>query len=162
MPYGYNGKILHVNLSNSTWEVEEPGEDWYRTYMGGSTFASYYLLKHLKPGTDPLSEDNVLIFACSVLTGAPLSGFNRYTVAAKSPLSNGFGETEAGGEPTADVTARTSRLRGIDIPPDMVPRAIDEFPVLAVLALFAEGETIFNGARELRVKESDRLSAMAS
>jgi aldehyde:ferredoxin oxidoreductase len=65
--------------------------------MGGSTFASYYLLKYLKPGTDPLSADNVLIFACSVLTGAPLSGFNRYTVAAKSPLSHGFGETEAGG-----------------------------------------------------------------
>ena len=82
MPYGYNGKILHVNLTDSKWEVEEPSEQWYRTYMGGSTFASYYLLKCLKPGTDPLSKDNLLIFACSVVTGAPLSGFNRSTVAA--------------------------------------------------------------------------------
>jgi len=69
---------------------------------------------------------------------------------------------EAGGEPIADITARTSSLRGIDVAPDLVPSAIDEFPLLAVLALFAEGETVFSGAGELRVKESDRLSAMAS
>jgi aldehyde:ferredoxin oxidoreductase len=97
MPYGYNGKILHVNLTRQNWEIEEPTENWYRTYMGGSSFVSYYLLKHLKPGTDPLSEDNILIFACSVITGAPLSGFNRYSVGAKSPLTGGFAETEAGG-----------------------------------------------------------------
>ncbi|MDM8556219.1 aldehyde ferredoxin oxidoreductase family protein [Desulfococcaceae bacterium HSG7] len=97
MPYGYNGKILHVNLSASTWEIEEPDENWYRTYVGGSSLASYYLLKNIKPDIDPLSEDNVLVFACSVVTGAPLSGFSRYTVAAKSPLTGGFGESEAGG-----------------------------------------------------------------
>jgi len=97
MPYGYNGKILHVNLSSSTWKIEEPSETWYRTYVGGSSLASYYLLKNIKPGIDPLSEENVLVFACSVVTGAPLSGFSRYTVAAKSPLTGGFGESEAGG-----------------------------------------------------------------
>ncbi len=97
MPYGYNGKILHVDLSNASWEVEEPGENWYRTYMGGSAFVSYHLLKNLKPGIDPLSPDNVLIFAASAVIGAPISGFNRYTVGAKSPLSHAFGETEAGG-----------------------------------------------------------------
>ncbi len=97
MPYGYNGKILHVNLSDNSWEVEEPSEKWYRTYMGGSAFASYYLLKMLKPGTDALDSGNVLVFTTSVVTGAPLSGYNRYTVAAKSPLTNCFGESEAGG-----------------------------------------------------------------
>ena len=97
MPFGYNGKVLHVDLTNNTWEVEEPDEKWYRIYMGGSCFASYYLLKYLKPGIDPLSEDNVLVFACSVVTGAPISGFNRYTVSAKSPLTGCFGESEAGG-----------------------------------------------------------------
>jgi len=97
MPFGYNGKILHVDLTDSSWDVEEPSEQWYRTYMGGSALASYYLLKHLKPGTDPLSEDNVLVFACSVVCGAPLSGFNRFTVAAKSPHTGGYGEAEAGG-----------------------------------------------------------------
>jgi len=97
MPYGYNGKILHVDLTSRTWSVEEPSETWYRTYMGGTGFAAYYLLKELKARTDPLSPDNVLIFATSVVCGAPLSGFNRYTVAAKSPLTGAFGETEAGG-----------------------------------------------------------------
>ncbi len=97
MPFGYNGKILHVDLTKQEWRVEEPGEKWYRTYMGGSAFASYYLLKLLKPGVDPLSPENVLIFACSVVTGAPISGWNRYTVAAKSPLTHAFGESEAAG-----------------------------------------------------------------
>ena len=97
MPFGYNGKILHVNLTTGTWEVEEPSERWYRTYMGGSSFASYYLLKNLKPGVDPLSPDNILVFACSVVTGVPISGWNRFTVSAKSPLTGCFGESEAGG-----------------------------------------------------------------
>lgn len=97
MPHGYNGKILHVNLTSRTWEVEEPDETFYRRYWGGGALATYYLLKHVKPDTDPLSPDNVLVFACSVLTGAPLSGFCRYTVAAKSPLTGAFGEAEAGG-----------------------------------------------------------------
>ena len=97
MPFGYNGKILHVDLTQQKWHVEEPGEKWYRTYMGGSAFASYYLLKMLKTGIDPLSPENVLVFACSVVTGAPISGWNRYTVAAKSPLTHAFGESEAGG-----------------------------------------------------------------
>ena len=97
MPYGYNGKVLHVDLSKNAWHVETPSEKWYRTYMGGSAFASYYLLKMVKPGIDPLSADNVLVFATSVICGAPLSGYNRYTVAAKSPLTGGFGESEAGG-----------------------------------------------------------------
>lgn len=97
MPYGYNGKILHVNLTTRSWEVEEPDEQFYRTYWGGGVLASYYLLKDVKPETDPLGEDNVLVFALSVLTGAPLSGFSRYTVSAKSPLTGGFAESEAGG-----------------------------------------------------------------
>ncbi|MFH2132514.1 MAG: aldehyde ferredoxin oxidoreductase family protein [bacterium] len=97
MPYGYNGKILHVKLTQATWEIEEPDTAWYRTYVGGSALAAYYLLKHLKPGTDPLSPDNVLVFALSAVTGAPVSGFNRYTVAARSPLTGAIGRTEAGG-----------------------------------------------------------------
>jgi aldehyde:ferredoxin oxidoreductase len=97
MPFGYNGKILHVNLTDSSWEIEEPGENWYRTYVGGTALAAYYLLKCLKPAVDPLSEENVLVFACSVVTGAPLSGYSRYTVAAKSPLTGAIGRTEAGG-----------------------------------------------------------------
>ncbi len=97
MPFGYNDKILHVHLSEGRWEIEEPGENWYRTFMGGSGFAGYYLLKHIKPGIDPLGPENVLVLAASVVTGVPISGFNRFTAAAKSPLTGAFGESEAGG-----------------------------------------------------------------
>ena len=94
---GYNGCILHVNLSTGKWEVEKPSEHWYRTYLGGGAMASYYLLKELKPKIDPLSEDNILIFASNVVSGVPISGMSRYTVAALSPLTGAYGESEAGG-----------------------------------------------------------------
>jgi len=97
MPFGCLGKILHVNLTDATWHLEEPSPEWYRTYMGGSAVGSYYLLKYIKPGVDPLSPENVLVFATSVVTGAPFSGFNRFTVAAKSPLTHCFGGAEGGG-----------------------------------------------------------------
>ena len=97
MPYGYNGKIVRVDLTSRTVKVEEPGEIVYRTYLGGGGLASYYLLRELKPGIDPLSADNILIFASSVISGAPIAGMVRYTVAAKSPLTGAYGESEAGG-----------------------------------------------------------------
>jgi 3-phosphoshikimate 1-carboxyvinyltransferase len=66
-----------------------------------------------------------------------------------------------GGEPVADILVRHAPLRGIEIPLDLVPLAIDEFPVLFIAAACAEGETILRGAEELRVKESDRIASMA-
>ncbi|MBZ9560464.1 MULTISPECIES: bifunctional prephenate dehydrogenase/3-phosphoshikimate 1-carboxyvinyltransferase [unclassified Modicisalibacter] len=68
---------------------------------------------------------------------------------------------EVGGEPVADIRVRHSALKGIEIPADQVPLAIDEFPALFVAAANAEGTTRLRGAAELRVKESDRLAAMA-
>lgn len=68
---------------------------------------------------------------------------------------------EIGGEPVADLHVRWSPLRGIRIPPELVPLAIDEFPALFVAAACAEGETVLTGAEELRVKESDRIQVMA-
>lgn len=97
MSYGYNGRILKINLTEKKYEIARPSELFYRRYMGGRAFAAYFLLKMLKPGVDPLSPDNILIFAASVLTGAPAPGIPRYTVAAKSPMTGGFGESEAGG-----------------------------------------------------------------
>jgi 3-phosphoshikimate 1-carboxyvinyltransferase len=67
---------------------------------------------------------------------------------------------EVCGEPVADVTAESSELRGIDVPPGLVPQTIDEFPILAATALFARGTTRITGAAELRVKESDRIRTM--
>lgn len=66
-----------------------------------------------------------------------------------------------GGEPVADLQVCSADLRGIKIPEDQVPLAIDEFPALFVAAACAKGETVLTGARELRVKESDRIQVMA-
>lgn len=70
-------------------------------------------------------------------------------------------ERTVGGEPVADIRVRGATLRGIRIPEDQVPLAIDEFPALFVAAACAEGETVLTGAEELRVKESDRIQVMA-
>jgi 3-phosphoshikimate 1-carboxyvinyltransferase len=71
-------------------------------------------------------------------------------------------ERVEGGEPVGDVRARAGTLKGIDVPPERAPSMIDEYPVLAVCAAFAEGTTRMTGLAELRVKESDRLAAMVS
>ena len=97
MAIGYNGKILRVDLNDLSYAVEEKSDYFYRTFMGGSAMASYFLLTEMEKGVDPLGPDNVLVLTVSVLTGTPLPGANRYTLAAKSPLSEGFGEAEAGG-----------------------------------------------------------------
>jgi 3-phosphoshikimate 1-carboxyvinyltransferase len=68
---------------------------------------------------------------------------------------------DVGGEPVADLRVRAAQLKGIRIPEDQVPLAIDEFPALFVAAACAAGETVLTGAEELRVKESDRIAAMA-
>lgn len=70
-------------------------------------------------------------------------------------------EREVGGEPVADLRVRHAPLKGIAIPEDQVPLAIDEFPVLFIAAVCAEGQTVLTGAEELRVKESDRIQVMA-
>ncbi|WP_022704596.1 3-phosphoshikimate 1-carboxyvinyltransferase [Pseudorhodobacter ferrugineus] len=68
---------------------------------------------------------------------------------------------EEGGEPVADLRVRFSELRGIEVPPERAPSMIDEYPVLAVVAANAVGRTVMRGVKELRVKESDRIDAMA-
>lgn len=65
-----------------------------------------------------------------------------------------------GGEEVADITARSSRLRGVEVPAERAPSMIDEYPILAIAAAFAEGSTRAHGLAELRVKESDRLAAI--
>ena len=71
-----------------------------------------------------------------------------------------FNQKEVGGEPVADLRIRSAQLKGIQIPEDQVPLAIDEFPAIFIAAACAEGTTVLTGAEELRVKESDRIQAM--
>ena len=97
MPYGYNGKILHVDLTTGKLEVEEPGEAFFRKYLGGSALGTYYALKLIPPGADPLGPENVLVLSLGVTTGAAISGQSRVTATAKSPLSDAIGDAQGGG-----------------------------------------------------------------
>jgi aldehyde:ferredoxin oxidoreductase len=97
MPFGASGKILRVDLSKSLVQSEHLPEEFYRLYPGGKAMAGYFLLKELQPNTDPFSPDNQLVLANGLLTGSPISTANRYTAAARSPLTGGYGESEASG-----------------------------------------------------------------
>ncbi|MBA1443373.1 MAG: 3-phosphoshikimate 1-carboxyvinyltransferase [Gammaproteobacteria bacterium] len=112
-------------------------------FMVGATIAegSDVTLEHV--GINPTRDGIINILR---LMGARIEVFNERTV---------------GGEPVADIRVRSSRLKGIPIPEDQVPLAIDEFPAIFVAAACAEGETVLTGAAELRVKESDRIQVMA-
>jgi 3-phosphoshikimate 1-carboxyvinyltransferase len=72
-----------------------------------------------------------------------------------------LGLREASGEPVADLRVKSSALKGVTISHDLIPKTIDEFPVLCVAASVAEGDTVISGAEELRVKESDRIATMS-
>ena len=97
MSYGYTGKILHVNLTTSEIKVEEPDEQFYRTYMGGSAMGMYYVLKETPAGAEALSPENVLALCTGVVTGTPISGQSRLTSVAKSPLTGCIGDAQGGG-----------------------------------------------------------------
>jgi len=105
MPYGYNGKILHVDLTTGRLEVEEPDELFYRRYLGGSALGMYYALKLTPAHADPLGPDNVLVLSLGVTTGAAISGQSRVTATAKSPLSGAIGDAQGGGFWPAEAKA---------------------------------------------------------
>ncbi|MBM4434970.1 MAG: aldehyde ferredoxin oxidoreductase family protein [Chloroflexi bacterium] len=95
--YGSWGRVLHVDLTAGRTWTEEVDEAAQRKRPGGRAMIAHYLLTEVPAGADPLSPENVLVFAPGVLTGTPLSGASRHSVGAKSPLTGGFGEAEVGG-----------------------------------------------------------------
>jgi aldehyde:ferredoxin oxidoreductase len=97
MPFGYIGKILHVDLTQGTLTVEEPPESFYRKYMGGSAMGLYYILSEMPKGADPLGPENILTLFTGVTTGAAISGQSRINANAKSPISGGIGDSQGGG-----------------------------------------------------------------
>ena len=109
MPNGYNGKILHVDLTEGTLIVEEPVEAFYRKYMGGSAMGMYYILRDMPKGADPIGPDNVLTLMTGVTTGAAISGQSRINANAKSPISGGIGDSQGGGFFPAEL-----KFAGID------------------------------------------------
>jgi aldehyde:ferredoxin oxidoreductase len=97
MPNGYWDRILRVDLtSGRIWE-EHPGEAWFRKNLGGRAMIAHYLLAEVPVGIDAFDPENRLVFAAGILTGTPFPGAGRHSVGAKSPLNDGFGESEAGG-----------------------------------------------------------------
>jgi aldehyde:ferredoxin oxidoreductase len=96
-PFGYHGRVVHVDLGQATNQIETPSPSFWRLYAGGGLLASYYLLKHCPPKADPFDPANLLIVTSSVIAGHPYAGLARCTFAAKSPLTNGVGETRCEG-----------------------------------------------------------------
>jgi len=94
---GFNGKIVRINLSSRKITIETPPERFYRQYLGGRGIIVHTLLKEVPPHTDPFAAENKLVFALGPISGHPFVGSGRHSVGCKSPLSGGYGESEAGG-----------------------------------------------------------------
>ena len=94
---GVAGKILRVDLTTRATTVEHPDESFYRTYLGGAGFVSYFLLREIPRGIDAFDPRNKLVFALGPLTGLPLPGASRSCIGTKSPLTGGYSKSEAGG-----------------------------------------------------------------
>ena len=117
-----------------------------------SSAAFFMVAASIAPGSDVVLEHvGVNPTRTGVLSVLSLMG-------ADIEVSN---QREVGGEPVADIRIRHAPLRGIEIPEQEVPLAIDEFPAIFIAAACAQGTTVLRGAEELRVKESDRIAAMA-
>jgi 3-phosphoshikimate 1-carboxyvinyltransferase len=136
-----------IRLGEQRWltacDVEVPGDP---------SSAAFPLVAALVTPESEVTVTNVMLnplrtglFATLQAMGADLSFTNRRNL---------------GGEEVADITARSSILRGLDVPADRAPSMIDEYPILAIAAAFAQGTTRAHGIAELRVKESDRLAAI--
>lgn len=97
MAFGYNDKVLMVDLTTGKMEVENPGEKMYRKYLGGNGLGMYYCMRDIPKGADPLGPENVLALTTGPLVGAPIIGASRMSANAKSPVTNGVGDAQAGG-----------------------------------------------------------------
>ena len=97
MAFGFHNKVLRVNLTHQSVAIEEPGELFYRKYLGGLAMICYYLLSETPAHADPLGPENKLIFATGPLTGITTGGSGRNSVGARSPLTGALGSSEMGG-----------------------------------------------------------------
>jgi aldehyde:ferredoxin oxidoreductase len=97
MSNAFVGQILRVNLTSGTISTEHLNPDWARQTLGGAGLATRYLLELTSPGIDPLGAENVLIFMTGALTGTPSASASRYSIVAKSPQTNLWGQSNSGG-----------------------------------------------------------------
>ena len=92
-----NGRILHVDLTTRSLEIEEPPESFFRKYLGGSAVGLYYILRDMPVGTAPYDPANVMTVMDSLVTGTPIAGQSRVCINARSPLVDGIGDSQGGG-----------------------------------------------------------------
>ena len=97
MLFGYTGNILHVDLSKGKISTEQPTEEFYKSYIGGSAMGTYYVFKNTPAGADPLGPENTLTIMLSATTGVSISGQSRMNATAKSPLTGLIGDSQVGG-----------------------------------------------------------------
>ncbi|MEA1911007.1 MAG: aldehyde ferredoxin oxidoreductase N-terminal domain-containing protein, partial [Spirochaetota bacterium] len=97
MSKGYTGKFLRINLTDGSTKVESFNQDFYRKYLGGGGFGTYFLLKETDANTDPLSPENIVTIAPGITTGSAVSGVSRCGLTALSPETGGIGDSQAGG-----------------------------------------------------------------
>jgi aldehyde:ferredoxin oxidoreductase len=147
--YGYTGKILHVDLTTGALDIETPPPDFYRTYVGGSAMGLYYLLTRTPAGADPFGAENTLSFMLSGVTGAPIAGQSRATAVAKSPITGGAGDSQAGGFWPAEL-----KFAGFD---GIVIRGASSEPVYLWIK---EGEAELRPAGHLWGKETREVEAV--
>lgn len=93
----FTGSILHVNLSEETTSIENPTDEFYRLYGGGSGMGLYYILREMPRGADALAPENVLTMFSGLATGLPISGQSRLSINARSPLTGAIGDSQGGG-----------------------------------------------------------------
>ena len=149
MPYGYTGKILHVDLTHSRLEIDQPPESFYRKYMGGSAIGLYYILRDTPAGVDPLAPENTLTFMTGVTTGTPISGQSRININARSPMSGAIGDSQGGGFFPAEM-----KFAGFD---GVVVKGRAEKPVYLTLL---HGEAALHDASHLAGKLTAEVDAI--
>ena len=125
MRYGYHYKLLRVDLSSHTSEIEELPERLLRDFVGGVGLATRLLCDNVPAGCDPLSPDNALIFATSPFVDTPVSTSARYVVVAKSPLTGFIGDSLSGNH-----LAISLKRTGVDAL--VITGAADELTCLAI------------------------------
>ncbi|MEE9240397.1 MAG: aldehyde ferredoxin oxidoreductase N-terminal domain-containing protein, partial [bacterium] len=96
--FGYQGKILHVDLTSKTSRVEEFDEAFARKFLGGNGFAAKILWDSVDPGIDPLSPENVIAFAVGPYTDTAIPSASRACIGSKSPLTGLFFDSTFGGQ----------------------------------------------------------------
>ena len=136
--FGLMGKILRVNLTEGKISEEELPEEHARQFLGGRGIASKYLFDEVNPGIDPLGPQNKLIFMSGLLTGIPSPSAARYSVVAKSPLTNIWAQCSSGGRWGVDL-----KHAGFD---GIIFEGTSESPVYLVID---DGKAELRDAREL-------------